>query len=192
MSSPTRNLSKNTGRYVENTNKKNSFLLWQICQFNHYGWLILLKFYWFLISNSQNLLLALFLIRAILDPKFPLMTCVVFHVPSVYWTTFHVPLRYIERYFTYSIVYRKAPCVWLCIRQHYYLFEIPRTLSISRDPTRIPYPPENIPLAILLGSIHRKQHLGRLLRTYPQGISWVAPFWQSWWETWLSELFLSF
>ena len=67
------NLSKNTGRYVENTNKKNSFLLWQICQFNHYGWLILLKFYWFLISNSQNWLLACFLIRPILDPKFPLM-----------------------------------------------------------------------------------------------------------------------
>ena len=53
--------------------KKSSFLLWQICQFNHYGWLILLKFYWFLNSNSQNLLLALFLIRPILDPKFPIM-----------------------------------------------------------------------------------------------------------------------
>ena len=37
---------------------------------------ILLKFYWFLNSNSQNLLLAHFLIRPILDPKFPLM----FHV----------------------------------------------------------------------------------------------------------------
>ena len=73
MSSPSWNLSKNTGRYVENTNKKNSFLLWQICQFNHYGWLILLKFYWFLNSNSQNLLLAHFLTRPILDPKFPLM-----------------------------------------------------------------------------------------------------------------------
>ena len=72
-SSPDRNLSKNTGRYVENTNKKSSFLLRQICQFNHYGWLILLKFYWFLNSNSQNLFLARFLIRIILDPKFPLM-----------------------------------------------------------------------------------------------------------------------
>ena len=71
--SPDRNLSKNTMRYVENTNKKRSFLLWQICQFNHYGWLILLKFDWFLNSNSQNLLLAFFLIRPILDPKFPLM-----------------------------------------------------------------------------------------------------------------------
>ena len=67
------NLSKNTMRYVENTNKKSSFLLWQICQLNHYGSLILLKFYWFLNSNSQNLLLTRFLIRPILDPKFPLM-----------------------------------------------------------------------------------------------------------------------
>ena len=53
--------------------KKSSFLLWQICQFNHYGWLILLKFYCFLNSNSQKLILARFLIRPILDAKFPLM-----------------------------------------------------------------------------------------------------------------------
>ena len=53
--------------------------------------------------------------------------------------TFHVPLRYIERYFMYLIVYQKAPCVRLCIRQHYYQFELPRTLSLSGDPTRIPY-----------------------------------------------------
>ena len=72
-SSPSWNLSKNTQRYVENTNKKSSFLLGQICQFNHYGWLILLKFYWFLNFNSQNLLLVRFLIRPILDPKFPLI-----------------------------------------------------------------------------------------------------------------------
>ena len=72
-SSLAQNLSKNIGRYVENTNKKSSFILWQICQFNHYGWLILLKFYWFLNSNSQNLFLARFFIRPILDPKFPLM-----------------------------------------------------------------------------------------------------------------------
>ena len=72
-SSPNRNLSKNTVRYVENTNKKSSFFKWQICQFNHYGWLILLKFYWFLNSNSQKLIFARFLIRPILDPKFPLM-----------------------------------------------------------------------------------------------------------------------
>ena len=72
-SSPNRNLIKSTMRYVENTNTKSSFLLSQICHFNHYGWLILLKFYWFLNSNSQNLLLACFLIRPILDPKFPLM-----------------------------------------------------------------------------------------------------------------------
>ena len=30
---------KNTGRYAENMNKKSSFLLWQICQFNHNGWI---------------------------------------------------------------------------------------------------------------------------------------------------------
>ena len=72
-SSPAWNLSKNIERYVENTNEKSSFILWQICQFNHHGWLILLKFYCFLNSNSQNLLLAHFLIRPILDPKFPLM-----------------------------------------------------------------------------------------------------------------------
>ena len=92
------------------------------------------------------------------------------HVLLVYWTTFHVPLRYIERYFTYSIIYRKASCVWLCIRRHYYWFELPRTLSISGDPTRIPYPSEKIPLAVLFGAIHRKQHSGRLLCTYPRGI----------------------
>ena len=34
-----------------------------------------------------------------------------FHVPSVYWMAFRVPLRYIERYFTYSIVYQKASCL---------------------------------------------------------------------------------
>ena len=52
---------------------KKVFFLWQICQFNHDGWLILLKFYWFLNFNSQNLLLVRFLIRPILDPKFPLI-----------------------------------------------------------------------------------------------------------------------
>ena len=46
----------------------------------------------------------------------------------------------LQRYFTYSIVYRKAPCVWLCIRQHYYRFELPIHLRKS------------------LGSIHQKQH----------------------------------
>ena len=52
MRTPDQNLSKNIGRYVKNTNKKVVFL-WQICQFNHYGWLISLEFYWFLNSNSQ-------------------------------------------------------------------------------------------------------------------------------------------
>ena len=35
--------------------------------------LFLLKFYWFLNSNAQKLILARFLIRPILDPKFPLV-----------------------------------------------------------------------------------------------------------------------
>ena len=63
------NLSKNTRRYVENTNKKSSFLLWKICQFNHYGWLILLKFYWFLNSNSQEFILGAFSYKAHFRPK---------------------------------------------------------------------------------------------------------------------------
>ena len=103
-----------------------------------------------------------------------------FHVPLIYRTTFHVPLSYIERYFMYSIVYQKAPCEQLCIRQHYYLFELPRTLRISGDPTRITYLSKKIPLFILLGAIHRKQHSRRLLCTYPYGISRVPPSWQSW------------
>ena len=52
MSPPTWNLRKNIVGYVENKNKKIVFL-WQIYQVNHYGWLILLKFYWFLNSNSS-------------------------------------------------------------------------------------------------------------------------------------------
>ena len=106
-----------------------------------------------------------------------------FHVPSIYRTAFHVPLRYIERYFMYSIVYWKEPCEWLCIRQHYYRFELPRTLSISGDPTMIPYPSKKNPLAVLCGEIHQKHNSGRLLRMYPCGISRVAPTWKSWWET---------
>ena len=51
MSVHTRNSSKKRGRYVENSNKKIIFL-WQICQVNHYGWIILLKFYWFLNSST--------------------------------------------------------------------------------------------------------------------------------------------
>ena len=60
------------------------------------------------------------------------------HVLLVYRMTFHVPFRYIERYFTYSIVYQKAPCERLCIRKQYYGFELPRTLSIKGGPSRIP------------------------------------------------------
>ena len=91
-----------------------------------------------------------------------------------------------------SIVYQKDPCERLCIRQHYYRFELPRTLCISGDPNMIPYLFEKIPLVIFLGAIHWKQYSRRLQHTYPWGISWGAPSWQSWWETWLSKLLLSF
>ena len=57
---------------------KNRFFEWQICQVNHYGWLILLKFYWFLNSNSQEFIV---LIRPILDPKSPIM----FRPHSSWW-----------------------------------------------------------------------------------------------------------
>ena len=67
------NLSKNTGRYVENTNKKSSF-------FNDkYGKSAIMveSFYWNSIGSwiptHKNLLLDRFLIRPILDPKFPLI-----------------------------------------------------------------------------------------------------------------------
>ena len=66
-------LVKTQGDMSKIQTKESSFVLWQICQFNHYGWLILLKFYWFLNCNSQNLLLVYFLIRPISDPKFPLI-----------------------------------------------------------------------------------------------------------------------
>ena len=48
----------------ENTNKKSNFFLWQICQFNHYGWLILLELYWFLNSNWQKLIIGAFSYKA--------------------------------------------------------------------------------------------------------------------------------
>ena len=53
MSSPDRNLSKNTGRYVENTNTKSSFFL-SSSKINQYYFIIFLR-------------------RPILDPKIPLM-----------------------------------------------------------------------------------------------------------------------
>ena len=48
-------------------------------------------------------------------------------------------LEVYRKVLTYSIVYQRAPCVRLCIRQHYYRFELPHTLSISGDPTRVPW-----------------------------------------------------
>ena len=52
-SSPNRNLSKNTGRYVENTNTKSSFFL-SSSKINQYYFIIFLR-------------------RPILDPRIPLM-----------------------------------------------------------------------------------------------------------------------
>ena len=66
---------------------KKVVFFWQICQFNHYGWLILLEFYWFVNSNSQELIVACFLIRPILDPKFTLMEVV------AYWSLIFNPFR---------------------------------------------------------------------------------------------------
>ena len=43
--------------------------LWQICQFNHYGWLIWLEFYWFLNSNSQELIVGVFSYKAHFRPQ---------------------------------------------------------------------------------------------------------------------------
>ena len=57
----------------------------------------------------------------------------------------------------YSIVYRKAPCVRLCIRQHYCRFKLPQTLSISGYPTRVPLESLTlmvISLALVNGSHH--------------------------------------
>ena len=54
MSSPAQNLTKIQGYMSKIRIEKSSFLLWQLYQFNHYGWLILLKVYWFLNSKSQN------------------------------------------------------------------------------------------------------------------------------------------
>ena len=72
-SSLARNLSKNTGRYVENTNKKVVFL------YDKYVNLTIMVdlFYWnsivSWIPNQKSLLLAHFFIRPIFYPKFPLM-----------------------------------------------------------------------------------------------------------------------
>ena len=73
MSSPSKNLSKNTGRYVKIWTKKVVFFYEKYVNSTIMVDSFLLKFYWFLNSNSQNLLLVRFLIRPILDPKFPLM-----------------------------------------------------------------------------------------------------------------------
>ena len=73
MSSSDRNLSKNTGRYVKNTNNKSSFFYDKYVN----STIMVDSFYWNYIGSwiptHKNLLLESFLIRPILDPKFPLM-----------------------------------------------------------------------------------------------------------------------
>ena len=92
-----------------------------------------------------------------------------FHVLLAYRTTFHVSLRYIERYVMYSVVYRKAPFKWLCIRQHYYRVELPRTLIILGDSFRDPVTKWENPFGRPIIAIHREQHSRRLLCTYRPG-----------------------
>ena len=65
-SSPNRNLSKNTGRYVENTSRKSSIFLFSPKLINIIL-LFQLLFYYF------NYYFIIFLRRPILDPKIPLM-----------------------------------------------------------------------------------------------------------------------
>ena len=48
---------------------KKVVFLCQICQFNHYGWIILLKFYWFLNSNSQKFIVGSFSYKAHFRPQ---------------------------------------------------------------------------------------------------------------------------
>ena len=89
MSSPNRNLSKNTGRYVKNMNKKSSFL------YDRYvnSTIMVDSFYWNSIGSwiptHKNLLLSCFLIRPILDPKFPLMFKVETRVSYLWWKSHH-------------------------------------------------------------------------------------------------------
>ena len=75
LSSPDWNLSKNTRRYIKNTDRKSRFFLWQICQFNHYGWLILLEVYLFLNSNSQELIVGVFSYKAHFRPQISSNAC---------------------------------------------------------------------------------------------------------------------
>ena len=89
--SPDRNLSKNTGRYVENTNKKSSFFYDKYVN----STIMVDSFYWNSIGSwiptHKNLLLARFLIRPILDTKFPLMlTSTHVEIPDPAWYTHYV------------------------------------------------------------------------------------------------------
>ena len=61
------------------------------------------------------------------------------------------------------MVYHKAPFKRLCIRQHYYGVEIPRTLGISRDTFRDPETIQAYPFGRPITTIHQEQHSGRFL-----------------------------
>ena len=68
MSSPNQNLSKKTRRYVENMNKK--VVLFMTNMSFQPLWLIyLLEFYWFLNSNSQELIVGAFSYKAHFRPQ---------------------------------------------------------------------------------------------------------------------------
>ena len=53
--------------------------LQQIGQFNHYGWLILLEFYWFLNSNSHELIVGTFSYKANFRPQISSNGLCLFH-----------------------------------------------------------------------------------------------------------------
>ena len=140
-----RNLSKNTGRYVENTNKKVVFL-WKICHDNHYGWVILLKFYWFLNSNSQEFIVDSFSYKAHFRPQIssndwepPYCSAQVI-LPAVFRKSSHVcsytqgPFPhgttssharflslYIDSTFTYIIFFSEPPAIsWKSHKRSYF------------------------------------------------------------------------
>ena len=119
-----------------------------------YGWLILLKFYWFLNSSSQNLLLACFLIRPILDPKFPLMLVHSAHIFAISWKLQQ------SMYFAYDLCLMGHLCHWNRIEEIFDMmlsflqcgdFELLVFWDPPRSflPTRKDFVPQN-PLIVLL------------------------------------------
>ena len=58
-----------TQRDMSKIRTKKVVFLWQICHFNHYGWLILLEFHWFLNSNSREHIVGAFSYKAHFRPQ---------------------------------------------------------------------------------------------------------------------------